>query len=82
MSPVDSVVDAFPEGLPRASGDEPSRSLLDRGSPWVCPARAGMSPLTSREAQLGDSLPRASGDEPENQMTTMPVPRSAPRERG
>ena len=48
----------------------------------VCPALAGMSPVTSPKVEAETSLPRTRGDEPEAPMTEEQVDRFALHSRG
>ena len=71
-----------PQGVPRASGDEPDNVPATTPKTHVFPARAGMS-LALQGQPLGESrVPRASGDEPGATADDWSLYTCSPRERG
>ena len=69
-------------GIPRESGDDPSKSIVDSIKGIVFPARAGMILLVHGWGRLSLSIPRESGDDPPTMTLYDLVYAYSPRERG
>ena len=69
-------------GVPRASGDDPSVSVLSVTIIKVFPAQAGMIPDYDITVSSIRSVPRASGDDPIEAINLGPGKGCSPRKRG
>ena len=68
--------------IPRESGDDPSRVILDICFSLVFPARAGMIPDLDVFKIAHFSIPRESGDDPQPAKLGSGLLEYSPRERG
>ena len=68
--------------IPRESGDDPSRVILDICFSLVFPARAGMIRVGAGPAGTRCRIPRESGDDPLPERAPQMNSQYSPRERG
>ena len=69
-------------GIPRESGDDPSRVATNAATGQVFPARAGMIPSSARPPVADAGIPRESGDDPSARGQRWTPMQYSPRERG